>query len=380
MAWEPRHGAAAWRHAGRLPPGRAAHQLFSGYLGFGAAPGGVDQSFTMREGTLEGAINVSLLAGHMAEAAWIELRSFGTSFGGAALGVAVGGSPLKDGNENDSVPGEATTTRYSGLLAADNDTVDEAYTRVLGSAAALRSTFQDDGKNARRVEIPAPFAHLNQTPGRRLVEDGPKPYFPCNAASQRLLPARPRLPAGMPSSAPTFETLTCWLAQAPGPNIAGEQAMAIENAVGMAVTMRDRQAAALRAPRSARAWGAARRCSRSRGSWRGGTGGTAIGYRCAGVTLLGSPGYRPARTGDDGGGGSGDGPAKAVGLHGQQAVEPKTYYGGGGQKPYETVVPIQYGVAELPPQGVGRAAAEMEVPPAAYWVYEMVGDNACNSR
>ncbi|RYP58374.1 hypothetical protein DL770_010440 [Monosporascus sp. CRB-9-2] len=294
----------------------------------------------MRGGTLEGATNVSLLAGYMTEAGGVELQSFSmhvgsatsrsrvpgslyfdgydsnrvaggvlavsrTSFKGAAFvgmplddmptSAAAGGSPFKEGNENDSVPGEATTMGHSGLLVAGNDTV------------------------SARLEV---------------AVNACAPYLNLRAA------------------------LTSWEdTRTPPPGGSGEDG------------------------------------GDDAGSASGGASGTAIGVvrgtargkglQVCGMTLLGNRGYRPARTGDDGG--SGEGPAEVVDLQGHQAGEPKTCYGGrgGGQEPYETVVPIRYGVAELPPQRVGRAAAEMEAPPAppaAYSVYEMAGDNAYNSR
>ncbi|RYP54755.1 hypothetical protein DL770_010946 [Monosporascus sp. CRB-9-2] len=376
----------------------------------------LDQPFVMREGTLEGATKVCLLASHMAEAGWIESQSFDmhvrstasrtrvlgsmcfggygrnsvvgdvlavsrTSFEGAAL-VDVpldvtGGSPFKEGNENDSVPGEATTTRHSGLLAAGNDTVGarlgvavEACAphlnlpRSTSDAVAahlprpiLRGPGVDGANNARRVDISVAFAHPNLTLDRPLVGNGPKPYFPLQRGLQRLLLARRRPSCRKPSSAPTSRRPRTGWRRPRGPNIAGEQVMVIESgedggddaasasgasgpAIGVGVGVGVGCGALLLAPAGLVAWRYRRHGK---------------GLQVCGVTLLGNRG------------------------------EPKTYYGRGrgGQKPYETVVPIQYGVAELPPQGVDRAAAEMEVPPAppaAYSVYEMAGGNAYNSQ
>ncbi|RYP49887.1 hypothetical protein DL768_004503 [Monosporascus sp. mg162] len=79
---------------------------------------------------------------------------------------------------------DATAAHLPATYSADLglyiwDTGDEACARVVGSAAALRSTFQDGDNNARRVDVSMPLAHLS------LTLTGPSPRGPTKPASRR---------------------------------------------------------------------------------------------------------------------------------------------------------------------------------------------------
>ncbi|RYP77954.1 hypothetical protein DL771_000813 [Monosporascus sp. 5C6A] len=223
----------------------------------------------------------------------------------------------------------------------------------------LWDTGNEADNNARRVDISVLFVRPNLMLDCPLVDDGPKPSFPCNAASDGYYSlGRDFLQDAFFGA--NFETSTYRPEQAPGPKIAGEQDTWTSLPGGSGKDGGDDAGAAsgagLRAPRSA--WAVGVKCGAlllalaGLVAWRYGWHGK--GPQMCGATLLGNRGYGAARTGDDGDdGGSGEGPAEAVDMHGQRAGGPKTYYGGGsdggGQKPYETGGPD-------PVRGRGAAA------------------------
>ncbi|RYO78171.1 hypothetical protein DL762_008829 [Monosporascus cannonballus] len=133
--------------------------------------------------------NVSLLAGHMAEAGWTESQSFGMHVGSAATRARVPGFLYFGGYDRHRVHprrrrgAHLPVTNDSDLGLYLWDTGDEAYARVVDSAAALRFTFHDRDHNARRVDISVPFTHPNLTLDRLLIGGGTKPYFSRHAAS-----------------------------------------------------------------------------------------------------------------------------------------------------------------------------------------------------
>ncbi|RYP58122.1 hypothetical protein DL769_009092 [Monosporascus sp. CRB-8-3] len=193
-------------------PGGAAYQLFAGCLRFGTAPG-LNQSFAMREGTLEGATGISLPAGHMAEAGWDRVavvRHTATALSATCWSRRGPRSRARRSSTRRSTsqragPRSRRETRTNPVGARPEVAVDTtaAHPPVMYSADPGRtfgtreqgvraswaprrrcaSRSRDGDNNARRVDISAPFAHPNPTLDWPLVDDGPKPYFPRGAAS-----------------------------------------------------------------------------------------------------------------------------------------------------------------------------------------------------
>ncbi|RYP08067.1 hypothetical protein DL765_008923 [Monosporascus sp. GIB2] len=355
----------------------------------------------MREGTLEGATNVSLFGGPHGRGQVDEPQSFGMHVGSAAararvrgfpyfgghdresrrrrrayraadvvrgraalvdvsLAVTAGGSPFKGGNETASEPGEAGTTRYSGLMAAGNETVG-ARPGVAVDASAPYLNLPLSTCDAIAAHRPVTY---DSDLGLCLWDAGDVAYTYVADSAAAL-----RFTFQTPSSAPTSRSRrTGW--RRPAPNIAGEQVMAFESGAHAIEPSNNDWVASWEGTRTPLTDGSGEDGGNDAGSASGGVSGTAIGVgvgvgrhdkgpQACGVTPLGNRGYGPARTGDDSG--RADSPAEVGDLRGQQAGEPKTYYGGGGQKPYgetEDPDPVR-GWRRVPPQGGGRAAAEL---------------------
>ncbi|KAL7626064.1 hypothetical protein AAE478_002834 [Parahypoxylon ruwenzoriense] len=269
----------------------------------------------------------------------------------------------------DAIAAEIPVTYNESLGLYLWNTSSPDYTRIVQSPSVLSFTFMDPDNNSRRVNISVPFMHLNLTLDQPLV-DTPTPYFPCNGASNgNYALGRAFLQDAFFGA--NLQTAVYFLAQAPGPNVAGES-----------VTVMDKDCRTISASNNdwATSWegswtplpGGDSDAASGRRSTAGTIAGAAVGG-VAGIVLLGFIGFIGRRYHRYG---------KGYSLCGLSLIKdkPAAYYGASTTDPGEAKPPNEYhprSVPELPtdagntwqlPAGATDRAAEMEAP---YVIHEM---------